>query len=492
MSISFNFIPSALRLPGVYVEFDNSLANNAGPQFKLLVIGQRLAAGSVAEGVPVQVTSPSQAEDYFGRGSMLAEQIIALKAANQFMDTYAIALDENGAGVAATGTITVTGAATSAGTLALYIAGKQVQVAVAAADDPTAVATAIAAAVTADTSLPVTAGSALGVVTLTSRWKGETGNDIDVRLNYYDEQTPKGIAVAIVAMGGVVSGTTNPAVSTAIAAMGDEWFNWIVMPFNDTANLVLLETELDSRYGPLRQIGARAFAAFRGNHAATVTHGDGRNNPHVTTMGTNTSPTPPYIWAAVNAVVAASALAIDPARPLQTLKLTGVLPPSIADRWVDSERNLLLFDGIASYKVGSDGSVMIERQITMYQVNAADLPDDSYLDINVPETLERIRFRQRVLFSSKYPRHKLADDDARVSAGQAVMQPKIAKGELLGLYDSMESDGWVQDYAGYKATMVVMVGDGVGGGDRNRLNIQDSPKLVGQYRVHAQQTQFRK
>jgi len=110
----------------------------------------------------------------------------------------------------------------------------------------------------------------------------------------------------------------------------------------------------------------------------------------------------------------------------------------------------------------------------------------------VPETLERIRFRQRQLFSQKFPRHKLAEDDARFGAGQAMMQPKIARAELIALYFTMEQDGWVQDAEGYKDSIIAEIGDGNGSGDRNRLNIQDSPKLVGQYRVHGQKTQFRK
>ena len=489
MAISFNLIPSALRIPGVYIEFDNSLANNADPNFKLLVVGQRLSTGTVAEGVPTQVTSIEQAEKYFGRGSMLAEQIKALKEAQPFFDTWAIALDENAAGAVATGTITFTGPSTEAGTLNLYVAGTRVQAAVASGDSETVTAAAVAAAINADTSLPVTAASALGVVTLTSKWKGETGNDIDVRFNYYGEETPAGVGITIVAQSG---GTANPDITTAITAMADEWYNWIVMPYTDTANLVALETELDSRYGPLRQIGARAFAAHRGNHSSAVTLGDSRNNPHVTIMATNIAPQPPYIWAAVNAVIGAFNLAIDPARPLQTLELTGILPPEKSVRWDNNERNLLLYDGIATYKVASDGTVMIERQVTTYQENSSALPDDSYLDIQVPETLERIRFEQRKLFSQKYPRHKLAEDDARFGAGQAMMQPKIARAELIALYFTMENDGWVQDAEGYKNSIIVEIGDGIGGGDRNRLNIQDSPKLVGQYRVHAQKTQFRK
>ncbi len=486
--IAFNEIPFALRIPGTYVEFDNRLAGNASINFKVLVIGQRLATGSVAAGVATRVNTGDQAEEYFGRGSMLAEQIKAIKKAEQFMETYAIALDEDGAGAAAAGMITSTGGATSSGTLAIYIAGKRVLVAVASGDTEDEIAIAIAAAITADTTLPVTAvvnGVTTKQVDLTCRWKGETGNDIDLRMNYYDETTPKGVVMSFGVMAG---GTTNPDVTATIAAIGDEWYNWMVMPFTDTANLVVLETELDSRWGPLRQIGSRAFAAFRGTHAVTGTFGNARNNPHVTVMGTNSSPQPPYIWASVNAIIGAKYLSIDPARPLQRLKLTGIMAPTKETRWTDTERNQLLFDGIASYIVASDGSVMIERQITMYQLNTSGISDDSYLDINTPETLERFRFEQRAMFAQKYPRHKLADDSMRVAAGQPVMQPKLAKAELLMLYREMEDKGWVQDYEGYKSTLL----SEVDGDDPSRLNIYDSPQLVGQMRVTAVHNEFRR
>ncbi len=441
MPVPFNDVPVNLRINGTFIEFDNRLGGNANVNFKVLVIGQRLATGSVAAAVAARVNTPDQAEEYWGRGSMLAEQIKAIKGADKFMETWGIALDEEGAGVAAVGTITATGDATGSGTLAIYIAGKKVLVGVAAADTDDEIAIAIAAAITADTTLPVDAvvnGVTTNQVDLTCKWKGETGNDIDLRMNYYDESTPKGV---VMTFGAMVDGATNPDITAAIAALGGEWYNWFVMPFTDTANLVILENELNDRWGPLRQIGCRAFSAFRGTHAETGTFGNARNNPHITCPGTNASPQPPYIWASVNAIIGAKNLAIDPARPLQTLKLTGIMAPAKEVRWEDTERNQLLFDGIATYVVASDGSVMIERQITMYQENAAGFADDSYLDINTPETLERIRFEQRAMFAQKYPRHKLADDVMRVAEGQPVMQPKLAISELLALYKEMEEKG---------------------------------------------------
>jgi len=481
-TISFNDIPDSLRLPGVYVEFDNSLAGNSPQEFKLVVVGQRLAAGAVAEGVPTRILSGNQAEAAFGRGSMLAEMLKTIKGIDSFMDVWAIALDDAGAGVAATGTITITGAATAAGTLALYIAGKRVSVPVASGDDVTNVATSIVSAITSDTSLPVTAGNVAGVVTLTARHAGEIGNDLDVRLNYFDEATPAGIAAAIVPMAG---GTTNPDITTAIAAMGAEWYNWMVMPFTDSTNIVALETELDDRWGPMQQIGCRAFTAFRGGHAAASTYGSGRNNPHVTCMATNTAPEPPYIWAATNAIVAASKLAADPARPLKTLKLPGLKAPLVANRWTDGERNLLLWDGISTYKVGNDGSVYIERQITQYQENGASVADISYLNINTPETLERIRFVQRSTIATKYPRHKLAGTSERFGAGQPIATEDSLRAEFISMYQEFIDLGWCEDLEAYKASLIVIIDTA-----NSRVDVQDQPKLIGQLRIVAVQTQF--
>nr|BDD46294.1 hypothetical protein 14 [Gammaproteobacteria bacterium] len=47
--ISFNDIPSNLRIPGFYIEFDNRLANNAGQNFKVLVIGCLLYTSDAAD-----------------------------------------------------------------------------------------------------------------------------------------------------------------------------------------------------------------------------------------------------------------------------------------------------------------------------------------------------------------------------------------------------------------------------------------------------------
>jgi phage tail sheath gpL-like len=486
MSVSFNDIPSTIRVPLVYIEFDNSRAVSGTPavMHKILVLGQKLAAGSAAAAVPVRITSADQAGSLFGRGSMLHEMFVALKAANRYTETWSIPLEDNVAGVAASGTIAFTGVASASGAVNLYVGGIKVVAGVASGDTATITAAALAAAINAKTDLPVTASAALGTVTLTARHKGEVGNGIDLRLNYYQgEVLPTGVAAVITAM---ASGATNPDLATALAAFGQEWWNSIVMPYTDGANLAKLKGELDLRWGPTKMMDGIAYAAFRGTHAATGTFGSGLNTQHLSVMGCGIAPTAPHVLASVYAAVAAASLSIDPARPLQTLPLPGVLAPALAARWTMEERNLLLFDGISTAMIGPDGTVMIERAITTYQVNAFGVADPSYLDVNTPATLSYIRYATRARITQKFPRHKLADDGTRFSPGQAIVTPKTIKAELMALFRELELAGLVEDFSQYKADLIVERN----ANDRNRLDVLSSPNLINQFRVFAEQIQF--
>lgn len=148
-NIPFLTIPLDWRVPGAYIEIDHTKAVRGLPvmSHKMLVLGQRLAAGTVAAGVLTRVSRKEDGVNYFGRGSMLAQQIAAVMAVNPYTECWALALDDLGAGVIATKTLTLTGSPTESGTLYLYIGGRRLQVGVIAAATVTTIATAIAAAI---------------------------------------------------------------------------------------------------------------------------------------------------------------------------------------------------------------------------------------------------------------------------------------------------------------------------------------------------------
>ncbi|HHT0133063.1 TPA: phage tail sheath subtilisin-like domain-containing protein [Klebsiella michiganensis] len=491
--MSLGNIPDDFRVPLVIIDIDNSQALDSAPaqSRKIIVIGQQSATGTATALMSNRITSDGTADQLYGKGSMLAGMLKTLRKANSYTEVWAMGLADIAAGAAAKSELTITGPATVAGTLALLVNGISVQVGVSADDTADTIATAIITAVNKLPDTQVTAAlkaDSTTIVTLTTNWKGVTGNAMDVRLNYYTgEQTPAGVAVAMTAFTG---GTGTPDIAAVVAALGDDWYTDIVFPYNDTQSLNAIRDELLERWGPLQMIEAQLWTAFRGTHAESGTFGETRNDWLISCLGTNIAPQPHWLWAASYGGIAAYYLANDPARPLQTLVLPGILPPAKDVRWDMPERNLLLHDGIATHSVDAGGNVCIEREITMYRVNQYGDADTSYLNVQSPATLGRIRYVIKNRFSNRYPRHKLAGDDVLelLDPGQPVMTPKIGRAELLDIaLTELLPAGLVEDFDDYKDTLEVYLD----GADKDRLNFICHPNLVNQLRVLAGLIQFK-
>lgn len=487
--INFQQIPVNLRVPGTYVEVTNILAQSGLAQLntRILIIGQRLSTGTVLEGVPTLITSKQDGATFFGRGSMLAGMINTVFDNNPYTEKWAVALNDNGAGVAATGTATVTGPATASGTINLYIGGVRVQCLVTSGDVQNTIATNLAAAINANLDLPVTASVATNVVTITARNKGLVGNTIDLRLNYRGaaggESMPSGVAVALVQMSG---GTANPLLATAIAALPDEIYNFWVQPYIDTTNLLALTTELDSRWSPLRQLDGHAVTAANGSVSTLSTLGNGENSQHLSILDAGfNSPTPPYIWASALIGQVAFSATNDPALPFNTLPLLDVLPSPAEDRRTISQRNTLLYDGIATHKV-QHGTVVIERLITTYQVNTDGQADASYLDANILFNLSYLKQTYVARMSDRFARCKLAADGVRVNPGQALATPKAIKGEIIALYQEWLAIALVQNISNFSSLLTVEI-DSV---DPTRVNVLMPPILVSGLQIIATQLAF--
>ena len=491
MPVPFNSTPTNLRVPLFYAEMDNSAANYFNDAYRTLLVGQKLVAGTGLSNKPIIVSSEADAINLSGRGSMLARMYKFARAADPTGEIWILPLDEPAAGVVATGTIAITGTATAAGTLFLTIAGQLVQTAVASGDTATIMATNLAAAVNAALDLPVTASSSVGNVTLTCRWKGLTGNDITILHNYRGaaggERTPAGVTVAITAM---ASGTASPTLTTAIANMGDEVFDFIAMPFADTTSLDAFKTELSDtsgRWSYARQIYGHIYSALRGTLSALTTFGGLRNDQHATVAAIEANvPTPCWEYAAAYTQRNAVFLKIDPARPTQTGELTGVLPAPAGQRFILTERQSLLTFGIATSYYGG-GSVRIERAITTYQKNTWGQGDLSYLDSETMHTSAYVIRYLRNAVTSKYSRHKLANDGTRFGAGTAIVTPAIIRGELIAAYRNLEYLGIVENADAFKAALIVERPVT----DPNRLDILFAPDYVNQLRVFAVLNQFR-
>lgn len=493
-TVPFNNIPANLRVPLFFAEVDNSQANSGQQTQRALIIGQITSTGVATPNVPIISQGPSDAINQGGAGSMLALMTAAYRKADTFGEVWYLPLADAVASVAAAGSVALSGAPTAAGVISLYIAGTVVSVPVGIADTPTTLAAALAAAITANPNLPVTAIVDVATVTkvdITAKNKGLAGNDIDLRLNYggsaAGEAMPAGITATIVAM---AAGATNPTLTTALSNLADEPFDFIVCPYTDSTSLDALKSAMNDQTGRWswsRQVYGHVFAANRGTLAAQTTLGVARNNQHETILGFNDSPSPNWIWAADLAATAAVALRADPGRPLQTLALSSALAPPLASRFNLGERNTLLFDGISTFTVAQDGTVALENVITTYQKNAFGQPDDSYLEV---ETLFVLMFVLRDLagvVTSTFPRMKLAADGTRFAPGAAIVTPSIIRATLIAEYQSLEFQGMVQDAAAFAQGLIVQQN----ATNPNRVDVLWPGTLINQLRTFALLAQFR-
>lgn len=487
MAITFNSIPATIYTPGNYIEFDGSKALLGLPQLphKALIIAPRLTTGTVAAATPFRINSPAEAEAKFGRHSIGSFMGKAFKAANEFTELWGIGVADNGGGTAAAGVLTIAGTATAAGSIYLYIAGIRIPVAIASGTTAAQAVTAVVAAC-ADYELPVTVADGTGdTIDVTAQNKGTTGNQIDLRFNHNEgEFAPAGLTLTVTTP--MASGATDGSVSGAITALGDEQYHTIAMAWGDDTNMDLIEAELLTRWGPMEQREGHVFAGVKGSQGTMTTAGNARNSFNSTLFGTGLSPSPTYIGAALVAAVDAAQCEVDPFRPRTTLALPGFVAPKPSERLTRTERNTLLSDGVSTFKVDTAGNCSIERLITTYQTTNS-VADGTYRDIMTVRGLAALRYTQRVRIALRFPRHKLADDGTNFGPGQAVVTPSIIRGELLALFREWEDAGWVEDFAAFKAGLIVERN----ASDNNRVDVLTPPDLINSLLVTASNMQFR-
>lgn len=491
MTVPFSNIPMNLRVPLFYAEVDNSQANSGAQTQRTLIIGQVLASGSAVVGVPVLGQGVTDAQAKGGQGSMLALMTAAYVAADQFGEVWFLPLADADGSVAAKGSVLIAGTPTTTGVVSLYIAGQLISLTVTTGETPADIATALAKLINASGNLPVSAVATAATVALAAKNQGIAGNEIDLRLNYRGtpsgEAVPTGLQLTLTALTG---GATNPVMDTALASLGDEPFDFIVCPYTDTASLDALKALLNDKTGRwsyASQVYGHVFAAQRGTLATLATAGNTRNNQHESVMGFYDSPSPAWIWAADVAGTAAVALRADPGRPLQTLTLSTVLAPPSPSQFILGERNTLLWDGISTFMVGSDGTVAIENLITTYQKNSFGVADDSYLQVETLFLLMFVLRAQRALVTSKYSRVKLAANGTRFAPGSAVVTPIVIRSDLIAQYREMEFNGYVQDADGFAKALIVERNSA----NPNRVDVLWPGTLINQLRIFALLAQFR-
>ena len=433
--ISFDTIPGSIRVPGQYIEFNTRNAVQGLPQNpqSVLLLAPMLTTGTQPALTPIQLFSDAQAGDLFGHGSWAQMMVRQAFTNNAYLDLTVIGLPDNDAGVAATGSLSVSGTVRTAAAVDLTIGGMTVSIAVTAAQTAAEVADKLAAAVNA-AAVPVQAQAASGVVTLTAQSKGEIGNEISLSV----DAGISGLSLQITPM---ANGAKNADIAAALEKVAGKHYHIIVSPFVDDANSKALSHHITQVSNAIEQRGCIGVVAWRGTMTTGAAFTAKLNDGRITCAW--------YKGAAeANAMLAAGYAAVlafeeDPAKPLNTLEIKGLNVTPDAQWPLFNECNNALYNGLTPLTVIAN-KVQIMRAVSTYTKSASNVDDPSLLDMTTIRTLDYVRRAVKERIALRFPRDKLSDR----------LLPKI-RSEILDVLLKMEQAEIIENAESNKAKLIV-------------------------------------
>lgn len=496
-TISFSEIPYNIQVPGTYYEVRPNYSQSGLLSYpaKALIIGQMITtandtapdgAGTISVGnatpnVPYPVYSLGQAQALFGAGSIVAQMVQSFLLANPWLPLDVIGVADAAGATQATGGFSISGTATANGTLSLSVGGIFVQVPVASGQIAGSVT--VSAGQLVGELCPIDATGDIGALKCVNA--GTLGNTIDLRVNpQAGDVTPPGLTVTATPFTG---GATDPSIANALSAIATSWYTDIVMCFNDTANVTLLEEALATRYQAMGKLDAQAYRAIAGTPGTMQGAQGAYNSQYASVIGFQNPLNPTWVIAAAYAGVCSYNLANDPSRQLRDLALPGIIAPAAVDQFTETERNILLAAGISTFNVQVDGTVTIERAVSEYLLASGGVPDTSWHDIMVAKTMSRIRYDWVGYVSLTYPRNKLADDGTLAAEfDPTVVTPSRLQSSWAGRSQVYAKLGWIE-HSTALAKQAVFVRDLT---DPNRVNARQQVQIIGNLMVLAGRLEF--
>lgn len=438
------------KTPRVAIAFDKNsgVKQRSSTARDMLIIGQMLSAGGTATAnVPYEILRETDGEGLFGAGSITDFAIKAAFKQNPLVKLSAISAAD--AGAKATGTYTFATTATGGTTYRARIAGVPVSVDIASGDTPTVIGAALATAINANTSLPVTAAAVTGVVTLTAKNGGTIGNGIQIR-GAFD----LAVGTTCTLSGSTLSGGTGAVTLTsALAAIVAKRYHEVCVPFEDSVSGGAVKTTVNTQAGAEVGFGMFAHQASNGSLGTATTLGLALNGDRNSVVAINTSES----WGVAIAAAYSAALAQEEVanRPMNGVVLNGILPPPIEKRWTPTELRNLLDNGCTPLIVTSGEQVAICRAVITGVKNSAGAFSYEDLDITIQRGLDDVRDNVALMLQTNYPRARWADSDADGLLPPDVATPAKVRQDLIDVLRDCESRGICQQVEALKDQVVV-------------------------------------
>lgn len=220
-------------------------------------------------------------------------------------------------------------------------------------------------------------------------------------------------------------GGGEPDIADALAATAAGEYTILVPAWFSQTAMTTLRTHINTYTDSVEQQSIIGVGAVVSTLSAATTLAGQLNAGAITLAllpGTESSAR--QVAAAYAAILASEE---DPARPLNTLTLSGIKVPPVSARLGRVEQETCLANGITPLEVGPGEVVQIVRAVSTYTKNAAGADDVSLLDITTMRTLFYVRKACRERIRLRFPRAKLSS-----------RTPAAVRGELLDVLRKCE------------------------------------------------------
>jgi len=443
----FNTIPGNLVAP--IITFEVNSGGKFSNESRGLIITHKATGATMADNVATFPASRKEARQLAGKNSILSDMYRRMsRAGAQNLWIMAAAAS----GTAQVRTITIDTVPAAGGVGIMGVAGERLQITLGAGDTVTDAATALAAAINAyydpltEAELPYTATSALGVVTMTAAHEGAIFEGVDV----WVDDTVANAFDGNVTLAVTTPGAGDPDLSAALAAIDEQNWDWIYIPFSDDANFTRYETllsDVSGRWAWNQQLYGHVFTAKRASTAALTTYGDAKDTRHVSTLWSfadSGDSTP--IWGVLAEQMGrlhnwlSDGANGGVTRGHEGLVAEGQNAPRDVSTWPQYEtRNTFVQLGMSTWRVNGVGKVELDKVITHHQTESG-APDTVFRDIQSIAQLTYGLRKMRADLAFNHSNQISASDDT-LNENLPVSTVQDVEGTLTHSYNELVGQG---------------------------------------------------
>jgi phage tail sheath gpL-like len=475
MPITASAVARVVGIDTFFKDLRGGAAVSLPQQIALLAQGNTASVGYSL--LPRRVLSAAEAASVYGFGSPIHLGMLELLPPTGggvgSIPVWVLPLNDDGAGVAATGTITPAGVAAATATYFVRISGiLSAPFLVTAADSVAVQCASITAAINAVLGQPVIATNNTTAVGIAAKWKGATGNEI--KLEVLDALGVS--AGSLFTIVNPASGATDPVVTTALAGIGPDWITLVVNSFHGTNTTVLnaIQTKGEARWD--KQV-RRPFVAICGNDeavfatatATTAARKTDRINCQVVSPG---SVHLPVQIAAAQVREIAKVADDNPPTDYGSRKVTTLLPGAPASQWDYTTRDAAVKAGCSTIEV-KNGVVCLSDIVTMYHPDGEIPPAYRYV-VDIVK-LMTIIFNIDLEFSQPEWDGAPLIPDGQPTVNPNARRPSSAKAALSRIIDGLALEAIISDPDAAKAATTASIN----ATNPKRLDVSTTVQLSG-------------